>query len=213
MLQLKTLTLKFFPSVILALGILLVGPAAHSDSKDTEKSMTGVWFTRAPAGWIVQTELGVFTGDTQMRWELDEDDNGLIQGFNIWYSGNSAEDLGVGAMCMVGARDGSRVVITEASVTNRLLPTFEFSCTHRKGSRASCLGAGFSDQPPVALQGKMVRVKNPARRDENLPDLAIGAVRDFCQGLVPEIPDQICDGLPHLSPACSPKLVPSLRIY
>ncbi|MDE0896222.1 MAG: hypothetical protein OSB10_06515 [Planctomycetota bacterium] len=105
---------------------------------------------------------------------------------------------------MVGARNGSRVVITEASVTNRLLPTFEFSRKHRKGNRARCLGAGFSDQPPVALQGKMVRVKNSASRDENLTNLAIGAVRDFCQGLVPELPDQTCEGLPHLSPGCSP---------
>ncbi len=106
-------------------------------------------------------------------------------------------------MCMVGARDGSRVVITEASVLNRLLPTFEFSCTHRKGRRARCLGSGLSDQPPVALQGKMVRVKNSARRDDDLVDLAIDAVRDFCQGLVPEPPAQDCGGLPHLSADCS----------
>jgi hypothetical protein len=202
----KTRTLKFFPSSILILGILLAGAVSHSDDNDTRRSMSGVWFTKAPAGWIVQTEAGVFSGETQMRWELEEDANGLIQGFNIWYSGNAAEGLGVGAMCMVGARDGSRVVITEASVTNRLLPTFEFSCKHPKGNRARCLGAGFSDQPPVALQGKMVRVKNPASRDDSLRDLAIDAVRDFCQGLLPEVvePYQACVDLPHLDESCSP---------
>ena len=202
MLQRKTLRSQFALSLILVLGMLLAGGASQAND-NKERSMTGVWFTQAPAGWIVQTESGAFSGDTEMRWELEEDANGLIHGFNIWHSFNAVEGLGVGAMCMVGARDGSRVIITEASVTNRLLPTFEFSCTHRKGRRARCLGAGLSDQPPVALQGKMVRVKNSASRDENLVDLAIDAVRDFCQGQVPEPPDQACDGLPHLSPDCS----------
>ena len=203
MLQLKTLGSKFALSLIFVLGMLLAGASTHADDDDKGRSMTGVWFTQAPAGWIVQTEDGAFSGDTEMRWELEEDANGLIQGFNIWHSFNAVEGLGVGAMCMVGARDGSRVVITEASVTDRLLPTFEFSCRRGKGRRARCLGAGLSDQPPVALQGKMVRVKNSASRDDDLVDLAIDAVRDFCQGQVPEPPAQDCVGLPHLSADCS----------
>jgi len=166
--------------------------------------MTGVWYTKAPAGWIVQTEYGVFSGETQMRWELQEDANGLIQGFNIWHSVDAAEGLGIGAMCMVGAREGARVVITEASVLDRLLPTFEFSCTQRNGRTARCLGAGFSSQAPVALEGKMTKVKNPAARDASLVDAALDAVRDYCLGLVPTPPDQICEGLPHLSESCAP---------
>ena len=124
-----------------------------------------------------------------MRWELEEDANGMISGFNIWYSPSVSGGPGTrGAMCMVGARDGSRVVITESSVQDRLLPTFEFTCTHRKGRHARCLGAGFSDQPPVALRGGMTRVKDPAERDTNLPGWVIGEVRDFCSGLSPHIP-------------------------
>jgi hypothetical protein len=83
------------------------------------------------------------------------------------------------------AREGSRVVITEAEVGNILIPTFEFTCTHRKGRRARCLGAGFSDQPPVALRGRMTRLKDPTDRESDLAahyEEDINAVRDSCAG-------------------------------
>ncbi|MDE0896223.1 MAG: hypothetical protein OSB10_06520, partial [Planctomycetota bacterium] len=54
-------------AAVLVLGILLAGAATHSDENDTRRSVTGIWFTKAPAGWIVQTEFGVFSGETQMR--------------------------------------------------------------------------------------------------------------------------------------------------
>ena len=194
----------FLASVVLTAVTLLNIPLAHADDDESRRSMTGVWYTKGPAGWIVQTEFGVFSGETQMRWELNEDANGLIQGFNIWHAVDPAEGLGIGAMCMVGAREGSRVVITEASVLDRLLPTFEFSCTQRKGRTVRCLGAGFSSQPPVALEGKLRKVKDSAERDASLAGVAIDAVRDFCQGSLPTPPVESCEGLPHLSDSCAP---------
>ena len=151
--------------------------------------MTGIWFTETPASWVVQTEVGAFSGSTKMRWELQENANGTISGFNIWSSPSISGGPGVGgAYCMVGAREGSRVVITEASVEDRLLPTFAFTCTHQKGRHARCLGAGFADQPPVALRGRLTRIKNPASRDADLPGVVISEVRDFCSGLTQELP-------------------------
>jgi hypothetical protein len=179
---------NIFLTLSLIAAIFCTAASAQADG-DSKKSMTGIWFTASPASWIVQTEVGAYSGATRMRWELEEDANGMISGFNIWYSPSVSGGPGTrGAMCMVGARDGSRVVITESSVEDLLLPTFEFTCTHRKGRHARCLGAGFSDQPPVALRGGMTRVKDPAERDTNLPGWVIGEVRDFCSGLSPHMP-------------------------
>ena len=175
-------------TVFLALSLIvaIICPAVSAQaSDDSRRSMTGVWFTKAPASWVYQDQAGVFTGSTSMRWELEEDANGMIRGFNIWYAADAVEGPSVGAMCMVGARGGSRVVITEAEVDNALLPTFEFTCTHRKGRLARCLGNGFSDQPPVALRGRMNRVKDPTDRDSELAEQYaedINAVRAACAG-------------------------------
>jgi len=192
------------PFFLLPLAAVFLSTSAHGDNDD-RRSMAGVWYTNTPAGWVVQTEDGSFSGVTGMRWELEEDEGGLISGFNIWFSPNPEEGhVALGAMCMVGARDGSRVVITEASVVDRLLPTFEFNCKRRKGNRARCLGAGLADQPPVALQGEMTRVSNPGERDHELAAVAIGAVRDFCRGLLVELPNAVYSSLPHLALTCAP---------
>lgn len=58
----------------------------------------------------------------------------MIRGFNIWYATDAVEGPSIGVMCLVGARDGSRVVITEAEVDNGLLQTFAFTSTPRKGA-------------------------------------------------------------------------------
>ena len=94
----------------------------------------------------------------------------MITGFNIWHSPNPQEGpLAIGAMCMVGARNGSSVVISEAGLFNQtgpLVPSFEFECRHGGKNKARCLGNGFSVQPPVALTGNMKRLKNPEPQSE-----------------------------------------------
>ncbi len=142
--------------------------------------------------WVAQSQAGVFSGDTQMRWELEEDENGLISGFNLWFSANPASEgrPSVGAMCMVGARNGENVVITEAQIRDRLVPTFEFECKHRRGNRTRCVGNGLASQPPVALTGRMKRLENPDEGVGDLPVALIEAVRTFCSvgGQRPEDP-------------------------
>ena len=173
-------------------GVLAMSAVADRDHRDDEKTMTGVWLTESPAGWVVQSEAGVFSGDTRMRWELEEDENGLISGFNLWFSASTVSEGGpsVGAMCMVGARNGGNVVITEAQIRDRLVPTFEFECKHRRGDHARCVGNGLASQPPVALTGRMMRLENPDEDAGELPVALIDAVRTFCSvgGQRPESP-------------------------
>lgn len=173
--------------LLVPLAALFLTTAAHADDDDGDRrSMTGVWVTTSPAWWIVRYELGVLAGDVQMRWELDEDENGLISGFNIWHAPNPEEgSLGIGAMCMVGARNGSRVVISESGIFNQetvggpLVPSFEFECRRGWGAKARCVGNGFSSQPPVALTGNMKRLKHPGPETE-LAGFALAQIREFC---------------------------------
>ena len=180
------------PFVAGVLAMSAVADRDHRDDRDHQKTMTGVWRTESPAGWVVQSEAGVFSGDTRMRWELEEDENGLISGFNLWFSASTVSEGGpsVGAMCMVGARNGGNVVITEAQIRDRLVPTFEFECKHRRGDRARCVGNGLASQPPVALTGRMKRLENPDEGAGELPVALIEAVRTFCSvgGQRPESP-------------------------
>lgn len=77
--------------VLASFALLLVSAIAFTvgcgqASGNSDESMTGVWFTQAPASWIVETQAGPFSGSTQMRWELAEHSDGTISGFNIWCS-------------------------------------------------------------------------------------------------------------------------------
>ena len=156
---------------------------------NSDESMTAIWFTEAPASWVVETAVGPFSGSTQMRWELEEGANGTISGFNIWYSPSISGGPGTGgAYCMVGAREDSHLVITEASVEDRLLPTFAFTCTQLDRLNLRCLGAGFADQPPVALRGRLTREEEPASNDAGIPSEVISEVRDFCNGSTQTVP-------------------------
>jgi len=195
-------TWKLLVAVPFLTGALAMPAMADRDHREDEKTMSGVWRTESPAGWVVQSEAGVFRGDTQMRWELEEDENGLISGFNMWFSPSSVSGgrPSVGAMCMVGARNGRNVVITESRIRDRLVPTFEFECKHRRGDRARCVGNGLASQPPVALTGRMMRLENSDEDAGELPVPLINAVRTFCSvgGQIPEIP------LPGTSPCQAP---------
>ena len=184
--------LTLLVAVPLVSSVLAMSAEADRDGRADKKKMTGVWRTASPAGWVTQSQAGVLLGDTQMRWELEEDENGLISGFNLWFSANPASEgrPSVGAMCMVGARNGEDVVITEARIRDRLVPTFEFECKHRRGNRTRCVGNGLASQPPIALTGRMKRLKNPDEGVGDLPVALIEAVRTFCSvgGQRPEDP-------------------------
>ena len=171
-----------FLALLVPLFIATSSPA-DDDDRDGDKSMTGVWVSSPSAWWVVRYAGGTFSGDVQMRWELEEDENGMITGFNIWHSPNPQDGpLAIGAMCMVGARNGSSVVISEAGLFNEtgpLVPSFEFECRRGRKDKARCLGNGFSVQPPVALNGNMKRLKNPDPQFE-LAGFAIDDIRARC---------------------------------
>ena len=176
------------------LGLLLIAAIGFTAgcgqaNGNSDESMTGVWFTQAPASWIVETQVGAFSGSTQMRWELEENSNGTISGFNPWHSPSTSGGPGTGgAYCMLGAREGSRLVITEASVEDRLKGTFSFTCTQLDRLNLRCLGAGFADQPPIALRGQLTREEEPASNDAEIPSEVISEVRDFCNGSTQTVP-------------------------
>ena len=84
---------------------------------------------------------------------------------------------------MVGARNGSSVVISESGLFNAtgpLVPSFEFECRRGRNDKARCLGNGFSVQPPVALSGNMKRLKNPDPQFE-FEGFAIDEIRSLCE--------------------------------
>ena len=174
--------------VLFATGLAMTASAGPSEGREAKRSMTGVWVSNSPASWVVRYEGGTLAGGTLMRWELEEDENGLISGFNIWHS--PLPEVGVpqvGAYCMVGARNGSNVVISEAGLFSEdgpLLPTFEFECKRAGRNKARCLGNGFSSQPPVALTGNMRRLRKADPEFEAV-GIVIDEVRDFCTNGLP----------------------------
>ena len=84
--------------------------------------MTGTWLTRPAAPFVYQDPDGFAVGVpapvkevTLMRWELEEDENGLITGYNTYYSmDDQGGSQSRGTLCMVGARQGSNVLLSEA---------------------------------------------------------------------------------------------------
>ena len=122
---------------------------------------------------------------TLMRWELEEDERGLITGYNTYYSQDEAgENQSRGTLCMVGARLGSRVILSEAYAVSdgqpvpefSTTPIFEFNCKKRGRKKLHCLGNGLSNIQPTALQAVLVRLKNPG---DAIP--VPEAAREVCQ--------------------------------
>ena len=168
------------PALALLLFFLLPSMAApvHADSdSDEKKTMTGVWLTRPAAPFVYQDPDGFEPGVaapvkeiTLMRWELEEDENGLITGYNTYFS---MDDQGGrqsrGTLCMVGARQGSKVLLSEAYAVYGGYPVpdlstltiFRFSCERRGGNKLKCLGDGLSSIPPTVLKAVLVRAKQP----------------------------------------------------
>ena len=186
---------KTFASFVALVALASAAPVfADSDDRGRRKSLTGVWLTRPAAPFVLQDpDSGVPDGTqgrpvkeaTLMRWELEEDENGLITGYNTYYS--QAEDgssQSRGTLCMVGAQIGSRVILTESYAIYDGVPVpqisttaiFAFDCEQRGRNNMRCIGHGLSNIQPTALQANLVRSK---RAGDIIP--VPEAAREICQ--------------------------------
>ena len=190
---LRSTTHYLVPLASLLLFLLfMASPAAADSDSDEKKTMTGVWLTRPAAPFVYQDPDGFEPGVaapikevTLMRWELEEDENGLITGYNTYFS---MDDQGGshsrGTLCMGGARQGSKVLLSEAyAIYNgypvpelSTLTTFRFNCERRGGKKLKCLGDGLATIPPTVLKAVLVR-------SDRLGDLISvpEAAREICQ--------------------------------
>ena len=120
-----------------------------------------------------------------MRWELEEDEDGLITGYNSYFStDDDRESPSRGTLCMVGARIGNRVVLEEAyAIFNgepvpdlSAIPIFVFDCETGGRKKMRCLGHGLSNIQPNGLKATMVRSRRAGERFP-VPE----AAREICQ--------------------------------
>jgi hypothetical protein len=174
---------------------LLALPAfadSDSDEDETKKTMTGVWITRPAAPFVYQDPDGFEPGVaapvkeiTLMRWELEEDEHGLITGYNTYYSmDDQGGSQSRGTLCMVGARQGSKVLLSEAYAVYGGFPVpelstttiFRFDCEKRGRNKLKCIGDGLSSIPPTVLKAVLVRSK---RAGDVIP--VPEAAREICQ--------------------------------
>ena len=178
-------SLHHFFSLFVVLGLgASVSASADSDSRD-RRSMTGVWLTRPASQFMLQDVGGPVPEATVMRWELEEDENGLITGYNSYFS---ADDEGGspsrGTLCMVGARIRNRVVLEEAYAIYKgtpfpefsAIPIFVFDCEVGGHKKIRCLGHGLSNIRPTALKATLVRSQHAG---EQFP--VSEAAREICQ--------------------------------
>ncbi|HIG71685.1 MAG: hypothetical protein ABGY10_00495 [bacterium] len=154
LLSLAVLTLG--TSTALASGGENEKEARKNETNRGRRTMTGLWVTRAPAPFVIQYDSGPTQELTEMAWTLVEDENGLITGFNTYLSTSSVDNpVTKGALCMVGARVGSRIVISEAPIEASTTPIFVFECEQRKNKTLRCLGHGLANIEPIALQARL----------------------------------------------------------
>ena len=176
--------------LFLVFGFAATAPAlANANSR---KAMTGTWVTQPAAPFVYIDPDGYAPGVpaplievTLMRWELTEDEDGLILGYNTYYSqDNEGENRSRGTLCMVGARQRHRIAFSEAYAIYdgdpvpefSTVPIFQFSCEQKGRKKLHCLGTGLSNLQPTALRAVLERVKHP----ENLPPVP-EAAREICQ--------------------------------
>jgi len=188
------LTLRSLVLVFCSFSLLLMAApvSASSDSDNKKKTMTGVWLTKPAAPFVYQDPDGFQPGvaapvkeATLMRWKLEEDENGLITGYNTYYSmDEQGGSQSRGTLCMVGARQGSKVLLSEAYAVydgypvpdQSTLTIFRFNCERRGGNKLKCLGDGLSSIPPTVLKAVLVRSK---REGDVIP--VPDAARAICQ--------------------------------
>ena len=190
---------RWLVALVALLAVVLAAPAsAGSDSdsdsdSDDRRSMTGTWVTPTPAPFVLQDPNGFAPGipgplkeSTFMRWELEQDENGLIIGYNTYYSEDEAGgNVSRGTLCMVGAQTGSRVIFSEAFAVYFGIPLpaesttaiFVFDCEQDGKNEMSCIGNGLSNIQPTALQARLVR---PKRLPDGVPPVP-EAAREICQ--------------------------------
>ena len=176
--------------LFLVFGFAATAPAlANANSR---KAMTGTWVTQPAAPFVYIDPDGYAPGVaapllevTFMRWELTEDEDGLILGYNTYYSKDSeGENQSRGTLCMVGARQGRQIAFSESyAIYNgdpvpefSTVPIFQFSCEQKGRKKLHCLGSGLSNLQPTALRAELERVKHP----EDLPPVPEVA-REICQ--------------------------------
>ncbi|MEE2679939.1 MAG: hypothetical protein VX546_15255 [Myxococcota bacterium] len=168
---------------LLAIGV--VAPVAASADSDKRRSLTGVWITKPASRFVLQDVGGPVRESTLMRWELEEDEDGLITGYNSYFSEDDAgESRSRGTLCMVGARIGNRVVLEEAyavldgePVPNlSSIPIFVFDCQTGGRKKLRCLGHGLSNIQPNGLKATLVRSRRAGERFP-VPE----AARQICQ--------------------------------
>ena len=181
------------PSLALLLFLfLMAAPVSASSDSHKKKTMTGVWLTKPAAPFVYQDPDGFESGvaapvkeATLMRWKLEEDENGLITGYNTYYSmDDQGGSQSRGTLCMVGARQGSKVLLSEAYAVydgypvpdQSTLTIFRFNCERRGGNKLKCLGDGLSSIPPTVLKAVLVRSK---REGDVIP--VPDAARAICQ--------------------------------
>ena len=174
-----------FLGLLVVLGLAAPVPASADSDSHARRSMTGVWLTRPASQFVLQDVGGPVPEATLMRWELEEDENGLITGYNSYFS---ADDEGGsrsrGTLCMVGARIRNRVVLEAAyavysgAPTPELstIPIFVFDCEASGRKKIRCLGHGLSNIQPTALKATLVRSK---RAGELFPVPEVA--REICQ--------------------------------
>ena len=188
MLTLRSLVLVFCSFFLL----LMAAPVSASSDSHKKKTMTGVWLTKPAAPFVYQDPDGFQPGvaapvkeATLMRWKLEEDENGLITGYNTYYSmDDQGGSQSRGTLCMVGARQGSKVLLSEAYAVydgypvpdQSTLTIFRFNCERRGGNKLKCLGDGLSSIPPTVLKAVLVRSK---REGDVIP--VPDAARAICQ--------------------------------
>ena len=155
------LPVDHFLGFLVVLVLVAAAPAnADSEKRDSERrrSMTGTWETRTSAPFIIQRISGPTRHFTEMIWELTEDEAGLIIGVNSFESSDAnGENPSRGSLCMVGARNQSRVVLSEGRLDTPDIPIFVFECTMRGRNQIRCLGSGLSTLEPIALHAVLVR--------------------------------------------------------
>ena len=186
------LSLTLLPALLSLL--VLAAPAVADSGSDSagSRSMTGTWLTRTPSPFVLQDPDGFAPGVagpikefTLMRWELEEDQHGRITGYNTYFSLDDAgESRSRGTLCMVGARVGSRVILSEAYAVYDGYPVpeastiaiFNFDCEQKGRKKIECIGNGLSNIQPTALQATLKRSKRPG---EVIP--VPEAAREVCQ--------------------------------
>jgi len=176
----------------ISLLLFMACPVAADSDSENKKTMTGIWLTRPAAAFVYQDPDGFEDGVAAplkeislMRWELEEDKNGLITGYNTYYSiDDQGGSQSRGTLCMVGARQGSNVLLSEAYAVYDGFPVpalstvtiFRFNCKMRGENKLKCLGDGLSSIPPTVLKAALVRSKLPG---DAIP--VPEAAREICQ--------------------------------